>query len=384
MDLHGPIAVLRSDAGVIVDGGIVMTEHVKVATRELEEFVKSVLQRSGLSEEDARISAEVLLYADRRCIESHGVARLERYVIELKTGGILPRAEMRVVHETPVSLLVDGGGGMGQPIGYRTMQRCIEKARTNMICLASVRNSNHYGIAGYYTLMALSENMIGISMTNSAPLVVPTHARDAIIGTNPISMGVPAGREQPFLLDMATATVPRGKLEVKARHNQSMPDCWATDEEGLPSTDAARVLDNLKNRRGGGLLPLGGGTEETGGHKGFGLGVAVEILCGVLSSGEVATDVYGRKNQPSGVAHFLGAINPAAFVGLDEIRENMDHLLGLLKSSPKAAGQTRIFVAGEKEYDCQDCTREKLPLERNVFDTLNRVGEPFGLRLSEI
>jgi LDH2 family malate/lactate/ureidoglycolate dehydrogenase len=360
------------------------SEHVTVATRELEAFVKNVLQCSGLTEEDARISAEVLLYADRRCIESHGVARLERYVTELKTGGILPRAEMQIVHETPVSLVIDGGGGMGQPIAYRTMQRCIEKARTTMICLASIRNSNHYGIAGYYTLMALSAEMIGISMTNSAPLVVPTNARDAIIGTNPISLGVPAGQQQPFLLDMATSTVPRGKLEVKARHHQSMPDSWATDEEGLPSTDAERVLDNLKNRRGGGLLPLGGGTEETGGHKGFGLGVAVEILCGVLSSGAVATEVYGRQQQPSGVAHFLGAINPAAFVGLEEIRQNMDRFLGMLKASPKATGQTRIFVAGEKEYDCQDCTRVKLPLERKVFETLNRVGEPFGLRLAEL
>lgn len=358
-------------------------DSIWVRTRELQDFTRDVLVAAGLAPEHASISAEVLVYADVRGIESHGVARLERYVQEIATGGILPNAPITTVVETPVSLVVDGGGAMGQVVAWQTMRRCIEKARTNMMCFASIRNSNHYGIAGYYTVMALQENFIGISLTNSAPLVVPTYSRDAIIGTNPISFGIPAGDEMPFLLDMATSTVPRGKVEVKARVGEPMPDSWATDEQGLPCTDATKVLDNLKNRRGGGLLPLGGGTEETGGHKGFNMAVAVELLTSILSSGAVATDVYGKKNAPSGVTHFLGAINPAAFVGLEEIQRNLDYYIKLLRAAPKAAGQSHIFIAGEKEYKNQLAHTFRVPLEKKVFDVLNKLGAPHGKKLEK-
>jgi len=357
--------------------------RVLVNNAELENFVVRVLTQSGLSVEDAEITADVLISADRRNIESHGVARLKRYVDGIRSGTIKPESRLTILRETPVSLVIDGNGGMGQPIAYKAMQRCIEKARENFICFASVRNSNHYGIAGYYTLMALEENLIGISLTNSAPLVVPTFGKDAVVGTNPISIGFPAKNERPFLLDMATSTVPRGKLEVYSRKGETIPDSWACDEKGRPATEAGKVLDNLINRRGGGLFPLGGGTELSSGYKGYGLSAVVDILSGALSSGAVGLDVYGKKGQPAEVCHFLGAINPAAFGESEKLRENIDYYVNMLKNSTKAEGQERIYVAGEKEYEAMEKNKTTVSLQDKVFNTLNDIGKNYGLKLNE-
>jgi len=358
-----------------------MKQRVFVKTKELEDFTISILRNHGLNKNDSVITASVLLSADRRGIESHGVARLKRYVDGIKSGIIKLSSEVKTIVETPVSLVIDGGGGMGQPIAYNAMKKCMEKAKSNMMCFASIRNSNHYGIAGYYTLMALEENMIGISLTNSAPLVVPTYAKDAVIGTNPISIGIPAEKQRPFLLDMATSTIPRGKLEVYSRTEEPIPDSWATDESGIPTDNSLKVLDNLLNRKGGGLLPLGGGTEMTGGHKGYGLGAVVDIFSGVLSSGAFGKEVYGKKGEPPEVAHFLGVINPEAFMGKEEITKNMDAYIEMLKGSNKAEGQDRIFVAGEKEYAANEKNSVKLSIQSKVFDILNELGEEFNIKL---
>ncbi len=358
-----------------------MNPRIDVKTKDLEDFTIEVLKKHGLSDGDSKITASVLLSADKRGIESHGVARLKRYVDGIKNGIIRLNPDVKTVKETPVSLVIDGGGGMGQPVAYNAMKKCIDKAKKGMMCFASIRNSNHYGIAGFYTLMALEADMIGISLTNSAPLVVPTFAKDAVIGTNPISIGVPAEKQRPFLLDMATSTVPRGKLEVYSRKEEPIPGSWATDENGIPTDDSIKVLDNLLNRKGGGLLPLGGGTELTGGHKGYGLGAIVDIFSGILSSGAVGKDVYGKKGAPPEVAHFIGAINPEAFVGTDEIKKNMDYYIDMLKGSNKADGQDKIYVAGEKEYLSEENNREKISIQSKVFTILNEIGEEFGLKL---
>ncbi|MEN8153079.1 MAG: Ldh family oxidoreductase [Acidobacteriota bacterium] len=361
-----------------------MKERILVKTKELESFTIEVLNKYGLSMEDAEITAKVLLSADQRGIESHGVARLKRYTDGIKSGIIKSSPDIKTIVETPVSLVVDGDGGMGQPITYNTMDRCIKKAKDNLMCFASIRNSNHYGIAGYYTLMALENDMIGISLTNSAPLVVPTFAKDAVTGTNPISVGVPAENEKPFLLDMATSTVPRGKLEVYSRKEDPIPNSWATDEKGIPTDDSKKVLDNLLNRRGGGLLPLGGGLELTGGHKGYGLSAIVDIFSGILSGGAVGKDVYSKKGSPPEVAHFIGAINPEAFVGGEDIKKGMDYYINMLKNSTKAEGQDRIYVAGEKEYENTEANKVQLSLQSKVFITLNELGSEFGIKLEEI
>jgi LDH2 family malate/lactate/ureidoglycolate dehydrogenase len=361
-----------------------MNEMKIVKTPELQDFVVKILRQNSLEKRQAEITADVLVCADRRGINSHGVARLKRYIDGLKDGTIRLNPNVRIIKETPVSLVIDGDGGMGQPIAFDAMTKCIEKAKHSFICFASIRNSNHYGIAGYYTLMALKENLIGISLTNTAPLVVPTFGKEVAIGTNPISIGIPAKDDKPFLLDMATSTVPRGKIEVYARKEAEIPDCWACDEIGEPSRNASHILDNLINRRGGGLLPLGGGKELTGGHKGYGLSAAVDIFCSVLSSGFVGTEVYGQKGKPAGVTHFLGAINPEAFVGSDEVRENMTHYIRMLKEAEKAEGQSRIYIHGEKEFEAEERNREKISLERTVFEMLNLLGKPFGLVLANL
>lgn len=357
-----------------------MNEQVRVNTKILKKFTAAVLAKL-VDPADAEITADVLLSADIRGIESHGVARLQRYIKGLQDGTILPTAVPKIIKETPVSIVADGQGGMGQPVTYKIMQKCIEKAKTNFMCFASIRNSNHYGIAGYYTKMALEENLLGFSVTNSAPLVLPTFSSQAVIGTNPISVGIPAKRHRPFLLDMATSTVPRGKLEVYARKEQPIPEAWATDENGLPTSNPALVLDNMIKRVGGGLLPLGGCGELTGGHKGFGLSAVVDILSAVLSSGKAGTDVYGEKGQPAGVCHFIGAINPEAFCGLDDIRENMDDYIDMLKNSKKARGEDYIYVAGEKEYQNEEKNSDFLFLQNKVFSQLQEIGKNFGIQL---
>lgn len=359
-----------------------MEERVRVKTKELETFVVDILLNHGMDRKGAEITSDVLVMADERGIESHGVARLKRYVDYLKAGIVRADAEIKVVNETPVSLVVDGDGGMGAVVGHWTMSRCIEKAKDNFMCMATVRNSNHYGIAGYYTLMALKAKMIGMSFTNSAPLVVPTFGKHALIGTNPISVGVPAKNHRDYLLDMATSTVPRGKLEVKARAGASIPSTWATDEKGLATTHAQRVLDNLAERRGGGLLPVGGAGMENGGHKGYGMASVVDIFCGVFSDGAVGSDVYGKKGKPAEVAHFLGAINPAAFAGLDAIQNKMDHYIDMLVNSDKADGEKRIYVAGEVEFEATEENEHTLTLGNKVFATLNEIGTEFNLTLN--
>ncbi len=361
-----------------------MDKRILVKVNDLTDFTTEILISVGLPRKDSEITADVLVTADRRNIESHGVARLKRYVDGLRSGVINPAGKITIIKETPVSLVIDGNGGMGQPIAQSAMELCIVKAKQNYLGFAAVRNSNHYGIAGYYTMLALQEDLIGISLTNSAPLVVPTFGKDMIIGTNPISIGFPTKSHRPFLLDMATSTVPRGKLEVYSRKGMAMPDSWACDEQGRPTTNATQVLDNLINRRGGGLLPLGGGTETTGGHKGYGLSAVVDILCGVLASGAVGLDVYGKKDAPSEVCHFFGAINPEAFMGLAEIQVNMDYFINMLKQSAKANGQTVIYIAGEKEWVAEEQNRETVTIQDKVFVTLNTIGSEFGLQLMAI
>ncbi len=354
-------------------------EWVRVKIDDLFDVVTNVFKKLGVPGEDAEIIADVLIAADRRGISSHGVARLRRYVNGIKQGVMKARTEITYVKETPVSLVVDGGGGMGQVVAYRTMKKCIQKARENFICLATIRNSNHYGIAGYYSMMALKEGLIGLSMTNAAPLVIPTFGKDAVLGTNPISVAVPSREERPYVLDMATSTVPRGKLEVYNRMGKKIPLMWATDENGIPTDDPARVLKNLLERRGGGLLPLGGADELTGGHKGYGLALLVDIFSGVFSSGAWGTRVYGRKGEPAGVSHFLGAISPEAFVGLEEISSNMDDLIRMVKGAPKAPGKDRIYIHGEKEFEKEEENREEVPLYHKVYEDIREISSDLGV-----
>lgn len=354
-------------------------EPLRVKAEVLRHFCRQVFERLGVPAEDARVAAEVLVAADLRGIESHGVARLQRYVDGLRRGVMEPRPEIEVVRETPVTALLDGGAGLGQVVGVKGMKLAIEKAEKAGVGLVAVRNSNHYGIAGYYAMMALAHDFIGISMTNATPMVVPTFRREGILGSNPISVAVPAGSKRPFVLDMATSVVPRGKLEVYARRGLDIPQGWAVDEKGLPTTDALRVLDNITQRQRGGVLPLGGEGEELGGHKGYGLSLLVDILSGVLSGAAYGPLTYTGPTPDLG--HFFGALRVDIFRPLEEFKADMDDLICKLSASAKAEGQDRIYIHGEKEFKIAEERLEKgIPLHPKVMEGLRQIGEGVGVR----
>jgi L-2-hydroxycarboxylate dehydrogenase (NAD+) len=359
-------------------------DGVRVNAQALAAFCVDVFVKLGVPQEDAAIAADNLVAADLRGVSSHGVARLRRYVKGLQDGVMLARPDVRLVHETPATALIDAGGGLGQPVSKRAMDLAIDKARNVGAGFVTVRNSNHYGIAGYYAMMALEHDMIGMSMTNSAVLVVPTFGRDAMLGTNPIAVAAPAGEERPFVLDMATSTVPRGKLEVYNRQNKPLPMGWATDETGEPTDDAARVLDNFAKLAGGGLLPLGGAGELLSGHKGYGLALLVDVLAGALPGAGYVNNIYLKdeagKPRPANVGHFFGALRVDGFRPLDEFRATMDDLIRRLKDAPKAVGQERIYVHGEKEYELtEDRAAHGALLHPKVVADLQAMAGEFGI-----
>jgi len=361
------------------------TDTVRVNPEALTDFATRVFVALGVPEEDARITAEVLVAADLRGIDSHGVARLRRYVQGIRDGVMLPRPEARMVHETSATALIDAGAGLGQPVSQRAMRLAIEKAQAVGAGFVSVRNSNHYGIAGYYAMMALDAgNLIGLSMTNADVLVVPTFGKDAMLGTNPISVAAPSGRERPFVLDMATSTVPRGKLEVYNRLGKDLPIGWATDEHGLDTSDAARVLQNFRARAGGGLLPLGGAGELLSGHKGYGLALLVDVLCGVLPGAGYANTIYPKTPEgqplPADVGHFFGALRIDGFRPVEAFQATMDDIIARLKDTPRTEGQERIYIHGEKEYEeAERRQAEGIPLVRKVYDDLQAIAGETGV-----
>ncbi len=348
-------------------------------------FCVEVFEKMGVSSEDARITADVLVQANLRGIDSHGVARLARYVNGLRDGVMLARPEEKVVVETPTTITLDAGAGLGQPVSYRAMEMAIAKAKQFGCGFGTVRNSNHYGIAGYYAMMALDHDMIGISTTNADVLVVPTFGRDAMYGTNPIALAVPAGQERPFVMDMATSTVPRGKLEVYNRQEKPIPVGWATDERGVPTAEAGRVLDNFARRAGGGLLPLGGAGEEFSGYKGYGMGMLVEILSAILPGAAYLTSVYPKDAQgkplPANLGHFFGAWRLDAFRPPADFKADMDDLIRRLKGGRLAEGAARIYVHGEKEFEEADRrSTAGIPLGAKVEASLRQIAVDLSIQ----
>ncbi len=361
-------------------------QEPRVRAEALCHFCQQVFEKLDVPEEDAAITADVLVAADLRGIDSHGVARLKRYVDGLRAGVMIANPRVQVIRETLSTALIDGGGGLGQPIGVRAMRVAIEKAREGGAGFVAVRNSNHYGIAGYYAIMALDSDCIGFSMTNASPLVVPTFGRAAVLGTNPISVAAPAGQERPFVLDMATSVVPRGKLELYHRLAKPLLKGWTVDERGGTTTDAGAILRNLSERLGGGILPLGGEGEELGGHKGYGLALVVDILSGVLAGAGYADRVNPKDKQgkmkPGDVGHFFGALLIEAFRPLDEFMAAMDDLIRRLKGSAKAKGEGRIYIHGEKEWEMEEERRKRgIPLHSQVVTMMERLAEELNLPL---
>jgi len=341
----------------------------------LEGYILRYFTHFGVPEADAKMAADVLLSADSRGVDSHGIIRLSSYYgSRLQKGLIDPLSPMRVTKETATSISVDGGNGLGHPVSVKTMKLVLEKARLAGMAMATVRNSNHYGIAGYYAMMALSEEMIGISFTNSGPLVAPTFGKKAMLGTNPIAVAVPAGSERPFVLDMATSIVPIGRVAVYQKEEKAIPPGWGIDKDGRVTEVPGEVIS------GGALMPLGG-TALMRGYKGYGLALMVDIFCGVLSGGGFADRVYGSgAAQPADVGPFFAAIRIDAFREMAGFKQDMDALLTTLKGSPKAAGEERIYIHGEKEFEnAERAAKEGIPLSQATVTTLEKASSEFGV-----
>ena len=346
----------------------------------LFDFAKRVMVSLGVSDPDSESFANVLIAADLRGIASHGVARLSRYVDGIRSGKINPRAHPSVLVSAPTISVISGENGLGQVAATFAVEQAIEKARASGVGLSFVRNSNHFGIAGYYAMKPLSEDMIGVCMTNARPLVVHTFSRRAVLGTNPISLAAPTGWRYPFVLDMATSVITSGRVEVYERLSREMPVGWCVDADGEPAVDPAFVLDTIRSRRQGGLLPLGGDKEELGGHKGYGLAMLVDILSGVLSGAAFGLDVGSPDSPSHNVGHFIAALNIDMIMPIDECRLRMSRLIEMLKSSPRQAGAGRIYIHGEKEFEeAQKRAIEGIPLPEKVVKTLVSIGESVGV-----
>lgn len=353
---------------------------VRVSAEGLEKFCSRVFAAAGLPAEDAALSASVLVRADLRGIPSHGVGRMGRYIRGLDSRQMIPGVRETVFRETPVSIVADANGGMGFPVSFRTMSKVIEKADRTGLAWGCVRNSNHFGIAGFYSMMALEHDMIGVAMTNTAALGVPTFGRDVRFGTNPLSFCAPAGKYRPFVLDMATTGVTRGKLEVYQRAQKPLPDGWAVDADGLPATDAGKVLDDMLARRGGGLLPLGGIGELFGGHKGYGLAVMVDILCAMLADAPTGSGVFDTHETSARVSHCFGAMKISAFTDPARFRENMDRMIENLHSTPPARNCERVYYAGEKEFENEEFNRiHGVPLDAKTAESLKALSGRFQI-----
>jgi L-2-hydroxycarboxylate dehydrogenase (NAD+) len=325
----------------------------RVTRSSLEDFCQAVFSRLGVPAEDARLSARVLVAADAMGLPSHGVGRLARYVEGLRTGLMLPNAEAETVAESPTTLVLDAHGGLGAPASYRAMRAVMAKARSSGAAFGCVRDSNHFGVAGFYARMALEEDMIGIAMTNTAALGVPTFGARAMFGTNPLAFAAPAGREVAFVLDMSTTVVTRGRLEVYDRNGEPLPPNWAVDAKGLSTTDPAAALRGLQNRSGGGILPLGGLGKVFGGHKGYGLTVMVDILCAALSGAPFGPALRDSATSSARVSHFFGAMRIDAFCDIEAFKGDMDRMLVDLRSCEPCEGEERVYYAGLPEREAE-------------------------------
>lgn len=356
-----------------------MSDHLRVGYDELKNFCATVYEECGLNQEDAELASDVLTKADLRGIPSHGVARLRRYVNGLKTGQMLPGARSRTVRETVSSVVIDAAGGMGAPVSVRTMHRVIDKAKKSGAAFGCVFHSNHFGIAGYYAQMAAETDMIGIAMTNTAALGVPTFGRQVMFGTNPLAFCVPANREKFFLLDMSTTVVSRGKIELYASRKQALPYNWAVDKSGRSATNAENILHDMFYRSGGGILPLGGEGEQFGGYKGYGLAIMVDILCAVLCGAPFGPDICDTELSSARVSHFFGAIKLDCFRAPEAFKKDMDKMLRQLKNTPAAEGSERVYVAGEKEFENEENHRNGVPLSFPTYETLQNIAAEFGL-----
>jgi len=356
---------------------------VRVPVEMIRRFMVDVFVGVGVPKEDAEVCAEVLITSDLRGIESHGVGRLKMYYDRIKTGQQFPVTNPRVVKEGPTTAVMDGGHGMGHIVAHRAMQLAIDKARAYGLGAVAVRNSTHFGIAGYYALMAVHENMIGLAFTNARPSIAPTFGVEPMLGTNPIAFGAPTDEDCPFLYDGATSIIQRGKIEVLDRAEKPTPEGWVIDRKGDSATDSAEILRGLVAGTHA-LLPLGGFGEKMGGYKGYGLATIVEILSAALAGGSYLKELSGfdEKGERTHfkVGHLFMALDVAHFIPLERFKAITGNIVRELRASHKAPGESRIFTAGEKEWEIGERIRaEGIPVNPNLQRNLEIMRDELGL-----
>jgi L-2-hydroxycarboxylate dehydrogenase (NAD+) len=351
--------------------------HIRTREAAEHDFIVRALCAVDLTESDANDVANVLVAADLRGVESHGIARLDMfYVRRIEAGVVNARPSYTALCDRPTQFALDAGNGLGHPAGIFAMRRAIEKARESGLAFATVRNSNHYGIAAYYAMMALEHGLIGLSMTNSTHLAVPTFGRQKTQGTNPIAVAIPASGHPPYVLDMATTGVTFGRLEVSERKGKALKPGWAVDADGRETLDPSVAMTN------GALLPLGGFGTGNGGHKGYGLGALVEILCGVLSGGMFGTALRLDERGLHGgtVGHFFGAFRIDALRDGDAFQRDLARELGEFENSAPVPGAERVLTAGEPEREnTERYRRDGVPIDPKVWDGIDAMAERLGI-----
>ena len=350
-----------------------VVETTRIPSDALQSFTSDVLVGFGVKREHADQVAEVLVASDVQGIDSHGVPRLKMYTDRLRDGLVNLDPKMTVITETAATLALDADNGMGHPASIEAMNRCIAKAKETGLCMTTVRNSNHFGIAGYYAAMALEHGLCGVAMTNATPLVVPTGAKRAYLSTAPIAAAIPAGKEKPILLDAATSTVAWGKIEIAQRENKPIPAGWAVDADGNITTDPNQAVA---------LTPLGG-ARETSGQKGFGLGLWIEMLCGQLAGGPWGAHVKGSRDEvpgPTRTGHAFMAWRIDAFTSEDDFKAGIDRMIQEIKSLETVDGVDRVMIPGEPEYEAEaDRRANGIPVHPVVVEQIRMIGREVGV-----
>lgn len=358
----------------------IQVEYIDAKT--LENFMRDVFIGVGVPEEEANIIADVLITSDLRGIDSHGVQRLKMYYDRIKEGIYEVKTKIDVIKDGPTTALLDGNCGMGHVIAYKAMKMAIEKAKKYGIGAVAVRNSTHFGIAGYYSLMAIKEGMIGLAVTNARPSIPPTFGVEPMLGTNPLTIGAPTDENFPFLIDCATSIIQRGKVESYSRIDKALPENTVIDENGKFMTDASKVLEKMLERKAA-LLPLGGKGEDTSGYKGYGYATIVELLSAALQNGIYLRDTLGIVEEGQKrlkVGHFFLAINIDSFIGIESFKKTAGNIMRDLRNSPKEPNVEKIYTAGEKESMAEIERREKgIPLNISLQNDIKLMQKELGL-----
>lgn len=356
-----------------------------VSFDKLEHFMEETLKGIGIPASDAAIITDVLIESDKRGIDSHGLGRLKPIYIDRIDDGILnPVTRITTISDKATATVLDGNDGMGHVIGHKAMEIAIEKARKFGMGMVAVRNSSHYGIAGYYATMATSEGMIGITGTNARPSIAPTFGTENMLGTNPLTIGLPTDEEFPFVIDAATSVSQRGKIEVYGRAGKEIPPGWVIGEDGKTRTDTASILKDL-TRGTAALLPLGGIGTDGAGYKGYGYATAVEILSAALAEGSFMKDLTGKDEngakRPYHLGHFFIAINPDFFLGKETFRRVAGNILRALRASRKAPGEERIYTAGELEWEARGFRMKYgCPVPPSLQSVIQNLSERFSIQ----